>query len=350
MALLLFYISLALGVSFLCSIMEAVILSVSLPFIAKTEQENKKLGQRLKMLKDNVDRPLAAILSLNTIAHTVGAAGAGAQATSVFGNAYVGVISAILTFLILVISEIIPKTLGAIYWRNLTPSVVNFVIPIIWIMWPLVKMAELITNLLGSGKQSTMIRREEFIALSRLGSQEGVLEENESRILKNLFRFNQLCAADIMTPRTVIFGFEETLTVSEVLKKNEKLQFTRIPIYQNDMDEISGFILRSDLFYHGFKGEDKTSLKEIRRELMAIPADLGLDELFKKQIKNAAHIALVVDEYGGTLGIVTLEDLLETLIGLEIMDETDSVEDMQKLAREQWNKRAERLGISNATQ
>ncbi len=346
MALLIFYISLALSVSFLCSIMEAVLLSVSPPFIAKTEQENKKLGQRLKMLKDNVDRPLAAILSLNTIAHTVGAAGAGAQATAVFGNAYVGVISAILTFLILVISEIIPKTLGAIYWRKLASSVVTLVIPIIWIMWPLVKMAELITNMLGSGKQSVMIRREEFIALSRLGAQEGVLEENESRILKNLFRFNQLCAADIMTPRTVIFALEENLTISEVLDKNEKPQFTRIPVYQNDLDEISGFVLRSDLFYDALRGQENTNLKKIRRELMAIPADLGLDELFEKLIRKVEHIALVIDEYGGTLGIVTLEDLIETLIGLEIVDETDSVEDMQKLAREQWKKRAQRLGLT----
>jgi len=346
MALLIFYISLALGISFLCSIMEAVILSVSPSFIAKTEQENKKLGQRLKMLKDNVDRPLAAILSLNTIAHTVGAAGAGAQATTVFGNAYVGVISAILTFLILVISEIIPKTLGAIYWRKLTALVVKIVIPIIWLMWPLVKMAELITHLLGSDKHGPMIRREEFIALTRLGTQEGGLEENESRVLKNLFRFNQLCAADIMTPRTVILAFEENLTVSDVLDHHETIQFSRIPVYQNDLDEINGFVLRSDLFYHALRGKKNTLLNKFSRELIAVPADLGLDELFEKLIRRAAHIALVIDEYGGTLGIVTMEDLMEALIGLEIVDETDSVEDMQKLAREQWVKRAKRLGLS----
>jgi CBS domain containing-hemolysin-like protein len=326
--------------------MEAVILSVSPSFIAKTEQDNKKLGQRLKLLKDNVDRPLAAILSLNTIAHTVGAAGAGAQATAVFGNVYVGVISAILTFLILVISEIIPKTLGAIYWRRLTSLVVRIIIPIIWIMWPLVKMAELITKMLGSGKHKPRIRREEFIALSRLGTQEGVLEENESRILKNLFRFNQLSAADIMTPRTVIFALEENLKVSAVLKKYEKPQFTRIPVYQNDIDNISGYVLRSDLLYHVLRSQEDKILKEMSREMMAIPADLGLDELFEKLIRRAEHMALIIDEYGGTLGIVTLEDLLETLIGLEIMDETDSVEDMQKFAREQWERRVERLGIS----
>ena len=315
-------------------------------FIAKTEQDNKKLGQRLKMLKDNVDRPLAAILSLNTIAHTVGAAGAGAQATAVFGNAYIGIISAILTFLILVISEIIPKTLGAIYWRKLTPIVVGIVIPIIWVMWPLVKMAEQITRLLGSDKHGPMIRREEFIALTRLGLQEGVLEENESRILKNLFRFNQLCVSDIMTPRTVIFALEGNLMVSEILDEHEKIQFTRIPLFQNSLDEISGFILRSDLFYHALRGKENTSLKKFRRELAAIPADLGLNEVFEKLIRESTHMALVIDEYGGTVGIVTMEDLLETLIGLEIVDETDSVEDMQKLAREQWNKRAERLWIS----
>jgi CBS domain containing-hemolysin-like protein len=299
------------------------------------------------MLKDNVDRPLAAILSLNTIAHTVGAAGAGAQATAVFGNAYVGIISAILTFLILVISEIIPKTLGAIHWRKLTPIVVRIVIPIIWMMWPLVKMAELITHLLGSDKHGPMIRRDEFIALTRLGSQEGVLEENESRILKNLFRFNQLCVADIMTPRTVIFALEENLMVSEILDKHEKFQFTRIPVFQNSLDEISGFILRSDLFFHALRGKENISLKKFNRKLIAIPTDMGLDEIFEKLLRKSAHMALVIDEYGGTVGIVTMEDLLETLLGLEIVDETDSVEDMQKLAREQWNKRAERLGLSD---
>jgi CBS domain containing-hemolysin-like protein len=348
MALLIFYVSLALGVSFLCSILEAVILSVSPSFIARMEQENNKIGKRLKMLKENVDRPLAAILSLNTIAHTVGAAGAGAQATAVFGNAYIGIISAILTFLILVISEIIPKTLGAIYWRKLAPTVVSLIIPIIWLMWPLVKMAELITKILGSSKYEPMIRRGEFIALTRLGTQEGILAENESLILKNLFRFNQLSAKDIMTPRTVIFALKETIIVSEVIEQYEKIQFSRIPIFQNDLDNISGYILKSDLYYQSIRGKDKESLSKICRPLMVIPADLGLDELFEKLVRKSEHIAHVVDEYGGTSGIVTLEDLMETLIGLEIVDESDSVEDMQKLAREQWNKRAGRLGISNS--
>ncbi len=345
MTLLIFYVLLALGVSFLCSIMEAVLLSVSPSFIAKTELEHVSLGTRLRELKDKVDKPLAAILSLNTIAHTVGAAGAGAQAAAVFGSAYVGVISAILTFLILIVSEIIPKTLGAIYWRRLMPPVVGLIMPIIWLMWPLVKLAEVITKLLGSDKLKPLIRREEFIALTHLGAQEGVLKENESRILGNLFRFNQLCAEDIMTPRTVIFSLPKNLTVTEVLSKHPEIIFSRIPIYENDLDKVSTFVLKNDILHNAVQGNGGTTLKELARPLLVISQDLALDEVFEKFIRKPAQVALVVDNYGGTVGLVTLEDLMETLVGLEIVDETDSVQDMQKFAREQWAKRAHRFGI-----
>ncbi|MDX1739802.1 MAG: CNNM domain-containing protein, partial [Rhodothermales bacterium] len=206
MTLLIVYVALALGVSFLCSIMEAVLLSVTPSFVARMEKERGMIGRKLASMKRNIDRPLAAILSLNTIAHTVGAAGAGAQAAVVFGNAYVGVASAILTFLILVLSEIIPKTLGALYWRGLTPAVVRILVPTIWTMWPLVKMAEGITVLLTRGRKKVTMHREEFQALADVGVREGVLQERESQMLRSLLRFADLSAVDIMTPRTVVFA------------------------------------------------------------------------------------------------------------------------------------------------
>jgi CBS domain containing-hemolysin-like protein len=345
MALLIFYVVLALGVSFLCSIMEAVLLSVSPSFVARMEQERGLLGQKLRALKDDVDRPLAAILSLNTIAHTVGAAGAGAQAAAVFGDVYVGVISAVLTFLILVVSEIIPKTLGALYWRQLAPLVVRLLVPTIWAMWPLVKLAQGLTRLLARGKKRVLVSREEFTALAELGAQEGVFHEDESRILRNLFRFGQIRAGDIMTPRTVLFTLPAAQTVGEALQAHPEMRFSRIPIYGTNRDDITGFVLKTDLLLQAAQQQPGTPLADLKRPLLVVPRDLPLRDLFEQLMNDRAHVALVVDEYGGTAGLVTLEDLVETLLGLEIVDEADAVHDMQEWARQQWRNRARRLGL-----
>jgi CBS domain containing-hemolysin-like protein len=336
--------ALALGVSFLCSIMEAVLLSVSPSFVARQEQEGHPIGRRLRQLKDNVDKPLAAILSLNTIAHTVGAAGAGAQAAAVFGDAYIGVISAILTFLILVVSEIIPKTLGAAYWRQLTPWVVRALRVTIWSMYPLVKLAEALTRWLTKGREKTKVHREEFIALAELGTKEGVFHKYESRILNNLFCFRDVRTRDIMTPRTVLFALKENLTVEETLSLHAQLPFSRIPIYGDNLDQMTGFILKSEILRAG-RQNGAILLAEMRRPLMVVPDTLDLHQLFKRFMDEKTHIALTVDEYGGTQGVVTMEDFIETLLGLEIVDEIDTVEDMQAMAREQWRKRALDLGL-----
>jgi CBS domain containing-hemolysin-like protein len=344
MTLLLIYMALALGVSFLCSIMEAVLLSVSPSFVARQEQEGHPVGDRLRQLKDNVDKPLAAILSLNTIAHTVGAAGAGAQAAAVFGDAYIGVISAILTFLILVVSEIIPKTLGAAYWRQLTPWVVRALRVTIWSMYPLVKLAEALTRWLTKGKEKTKVHREEFIALAELGAKEGVFHKYESRILNNLFCFHDVRTRDIMTPRTVIFALKENLTVEETLSLHAHLPFSRIPIYGDNLDQVTGFILKNEILRAG-RQKGTILLAEMRRPLVVVPDTLPLHRLFKRFMDEKTHIALSVDEYGGTQGVVTMEDFIETLLGLEIVDEIDTIEDMQAMAREQWRKRALGLGL-----
>ncbi len=346
MALLIFYVSLALGISFLCSIMEAVLLSVSPSFVARTEREHARLGRRLRSLKENVDQPLAAILSLNTIAHTVGAAGAGAQAAFVFGDAYVGVISAVLTFLILVISEIIPKTLGAVYWRQLAPFVVKTLVFTGWIMWPLVKLSDLLTKLIARGRKKGMVHREEFIALAELGAKEGVFYKNESRILANMFRFRDVRARDIMTPRTVVVAFSESSTVAEALSVHPELQFSRIPVYGKNRDEVTGFVLKSDLLYNFAMKKENAPLSELKRPIYVVSGDLPLHDLFDQLMNERAHIALVIDDFGGMEGIVTMEDLIETLLGMEIVDEVDAVEDMQELARRQWYKRARKLGLA----
>jgi len=344
MGLLIFYICLALGVSFLCSIMEAVLLSISASFVAQQEQEHPKLGAILKKFKDNIDQPLAAILSLNTIAHTVGAAGAGAQAAAVFGDAYIGIISAVLTFLILVISEIIPKTLGAAYWRQLTPIVVKLLAVTTVSMWPLVKMSEMLTRLLTKNKPKTKVHRDEFIALAELGSKEGIFHRYESRVLQNLFLLRDIRTRDIMTPRTVVFALSESDTVGEAISANQTFYFSRIPIYGKDLDDIKGFALKYEILRVG-QNNPGQRLTELCRPIHVLSGGLTLHDMFERMMTDSTHIALVIDDYGGTEGIVTMEDFIETLLGLEIIDEIDTVEDMQESAREQWKKRAKQKGL-----
>ena len=348
MGLLVFYILLALSVSFLCSIMEAVLLSVTPSYVAAQERENHPAAQRLRTLKNDIDRPLAAILSLNTIAHTVGAAGAGAQATYVWGDSIVGVFSAVLTFLILVLSEIIPKTLGAVYWKKMAPTITRMLIPTIWIMWPLVKLSKGLTLLLSRGKQDAKISRDEIQALAELGQEEGIFEEKESRVLKNLFRFGSLRVKDIMTPRIVVSALPENKTVGEIVSENSEFRFSRLPLYGKNRDDITGYVLKDEVLLKAAQEENDLPLSALKREILVMPAKLPLPELFERLLDRLEHIALVVDEYGGVAGVVTMEDVVETLLGLEIVDEADSVEDMQALARKQWFKRAERLGLLNA--
>lgn len=325
--------------------MEATLLSVTPSYMAALEQEENPMGEKLRGMKEDIDRPLAAILSLNTIAHTVGAAGAGAQAAVVFGEAYIGVISAVLTLLILVFSEIIPKTLGAVYWRDLAPSITRILVPTIWSMWPLVKLSKGITRLLSSGEERVPFSREEFTALAELGQEEGVFEEKESRILKNLFRFNSLRVKDVMTPRTVMFDLPEETTIGEVVEEYDEFRFSRIPVYSETRDDVTGYVLKDEMLLRAAQEEHHVKLSDLAREMLVVRDSLPLPDLLERLLDKLEHIALVVDEYGGVEGIVTMEDVVETLLGLEIVDEADSVEDMQALARRQWFKRAKQLGM-----
>ncbi|UCE86781.1 MAG: HlyC/CorC family transporter [Deltaproteobacteria bacterium] len=345
MSLLVLYVLLALGVSFLCSVLEAVLLSVTPSYVAARLREGKPAAETLRGLKDDIERPLAAILSLNTIAHTVGAMGAGAQAAIVFGSASVGLISGVLTFLILVFSEIIPKTLGARYWRVLAPGSARLLVPIVIGLWPLVKLSQGITHLLSRGRREAPVTRAEFTAMAELGERAGVLEAGESRVMKSLFRFRGLCVANIMTPRTVVFAWPEEKTANEVLTAGDELRFSRIPIYRENLDHVSGYVLKDTVLLRAAQGAGDVALRELKRDILVVAADLPLPNLFERLLERLEHIALVADEYGGTAGVVTLEDVVETLLGMEIVDEADAAADMQTLAREQWAKRAKRVGL-----
>jgi CBS domain containing-hemolysin-like protein len=346
--LLVSYILLALIFSFLCSVAEAVLLSITPAFIAGLRGRQPKLAALLKRLKqDNVDQSLAAILTLNTIAHTVGAIGSGAKATVVFGSAWFGLFSALMTLMILFLSEIIPKTIGAVYWRSLAGLMARFVRALIWTLYPLIWISEALTRLVAGGKNVQVFNREEFLAMAGIGERAGKIDPHESRIIRNLFRFSSLTAKDIMTPRTVISGLPINLTVDEVLDTDNRpsVTFSRLPLYQVDLDHITGFILRDDLLLSKAQGHGNVGIDTLKRTILTVPGSLPLSNLLEFFLDQRQHIAMVIDEYGGTKGLVTTEDVVETLLGMEIVDEMDTVEDMQALARRQWAKRASALGL-----
>jgi CBS domain containing-hemolysin-like protein len=340
-------VGIALGFSFLCSIAEAVLLSVTSAYIALQEEDGHASGKILRGLKDNINQPLAAILTLNTIAHTAGAAGAGAQAAAVFGSAYLGIASAILTLLILVFSEIIPKTLGATYWRQLAPATAFVLRFLVWILYPFVKMSEWLTRGLTEAPTLSGYSRQEFAAMADLGAAEGELGRQESQVVKNLLALQDTPVHAAMTPRTVLFSLSDQTTVEEFFHRYEQEPFSRIPVYaKDDADNVTGFVLRSDLLLAQARGNNRKLLENYRREMPSVPETLTLRRAFNRAQQTRSHMMLVVDEYGDMQGILTLEDIIETLLGLEIVDESDSTIDMQELARRKWRRRARDMGIS----
>lgn len=346
MLLLIIYVLIALIFSFICSIAEAVLLSVTNAHIAILEKEKQPSGVILKRLKADVNKPLAAILTLNTVAHTTGAVGAGAQAAVVFGSAYVGVASAVLTLLILIFSEIIPKTIGASYWRELAPATAFVVKFITWLLFPFVWFSEKITT--GMTRRSTLtgFSRKEFSAMAELSAEEGQIEDDESTILKNLLLLRETGIQSVMTPRTVVFCLSENLLVEEFFHKYDQTSFSRILIHSGDQDDIIGFVIRRDLLLAQARGNFKNKLKKYRRDIAVLLNTVSLSHAFSEMLRQRAQIMLVVDEYGTVKGIVTMEDLFETLLGLEIMDEYDKTEDMQQLARQNWRKKARKKGFN----
>ena len=345
MILLLFYLFLALFISFLCSIMEAVLLSTPQSFLI-VKQENKNAWAKTFVdLKTNIDKPLSAILSLNTVAHTVGAAGVGAQAVKIYGEASFGIVSAILTILILVITEIIPKTIGARYWRNLAKISSIIIQGMIFITYPLVVMSAVITKLISKNSQEQTTSREEIAALANIGADEGVFSNKEHKIIQNILRLKNVKVTEIMTPRVVVAAADEKQSLDEFLKNKDYLKFSRIPIYSEKDENITGYVFRQEVFEKLAEDQHELKLKDVKREIVVVPNNIVLFSLWEKLLEEKEHIAIIVDEYGGLDGIVTMEDVIETLLGLEIIDETDTIIDMQKYARDRWKERQAKYNI-----
>jgi CBS domain containing-hemolysin-like protein len=341
------FVALALLFSFLCSISEAVILSLTPSFIENLGEKHPGLARRLVRLKvENVDRSLAAILTLNTIAHTVGAIGAGAKATVVFGSAYFGIFSAVMTLLILILSEIVPKTIGAVFWRGLAGPTAWFVQGLIWLLYPLILVSELLTRWIARGRTAHVFHRDDLAAMASLGERDGALAPDESRIIRNLLTLETLTAGDVMTPRPVMMAMPESATLAEALEREGLQQFSRVPVYRETIDQVTGFVLKDEVLLEHARGHGERPLADLRRDMPTVPRTMGLRRLLVFLLeRRQAHVALVIDEYGGTEGLVTMEDVVETLLGLEIVDEMDRNVDMQALARRRWAERARLMGL-----
>lgn len=345
MTLLVFYLVFAIVISFTCSLLEAVILSVTPSFIETQAKEGKKYAFILQKLKAEVDRPLAAILTLNTISHTIGAAGVGAQVIKVYGDQYVAVASAVLTILILVLSEIIPKTLGASHWKTFAPVASYLINSMIFVLWPIVKPMEFLSDLIG-GDTKHILTREEMIATAEIGVGHGSLKKKESMIIRNLLMLDNIFVYDIMTPRSVLMALPEEMTIEEVMKEYKPVRYSRIPVYKEDLDDIQGVVHRYQILEAASNDQDTKKLGELKTDLHSVPEDISVSACLDQLIHRNDHIFLVVDDYGSTMGIVTLEDAIETLLGVEIVDEFDSVADLRAYALEQWKKRKKGKAIA----
>ncbi|MEZ4935554.1 MAG: hemolysin family protein [Saprospiraceae bacterium] len=357
MTLLITYFTIAISISFLCSIWEAVLLSITPSFVNRQLEEGTNLGETLQTFKEDIDRPLSAILTLNTIAHTVGAIMVGAQASKVFDTAtsvsFLGfnftiesIIAALMTLAILVLSEIIPKTLGANYWRKLATPTVSVLKVIVLILTPFIWLSMLITKNLKSKGVKSVFSRADFLAMASLGKKSGALKENESAIIENLLHLNKLKAKDIMTPRTMMFMADQNMTLEEFYESRDTMPpFSRIPIFDEDRDDIKGIILKNEILTAMLEGRKNEKLESISRPLAIVNENKELPHLFEFLSKNRSHIAAVSDEYGSIVGLVTLEDLFETILGFEIMDESDNIPDLQQYARKKWEERAQKMGL-----
>ncbi len=333
MTALLLYGLLALGVSFLCSLLEAALLSVPMSYTEMLAAGGRAYGARLRDMKRNPDLPLSAILSLNTIAHTVGAAGVGSSAAKVWGSWAVGLASAMMTLLILVLSEIIPKTLGAVHARGLAHFTVIATRWMMLLTWPLTVAMEGVSRVVGRQRQRSAVERGEVLAALTMGHESGELSRDEHRIAANLLALHRIQLSQILTPRTVLFTLEEGLTVAEVLAEHEELPFSRIPVHGGEADRITGYVARAEVYHEHVQGRPETPLSKLRRDMTAVPELATVRDAMRQMLLHGEQMLLVVDEFGGVEGVVTLEDTVETLLGVEITDETDPVDDLQALAR-----------------
>lgn len=352
MGTLIFFFVVSIVFSFLCSIWEAVILSITPSYVSRMQRERPHIGKRLNNLKEDIDRPLSAILTLNTVAHTAGAIGVGVQAGKLYGThhldlyfvelTYESLVAGLMTLAILILSEIIPKTLGANYWKKLAAFTVRSLAVLIIVLAPFVWMSNWITRLIKSDKNRSVFSRADFAAMADAGLKSGALHNEEKSIIQNLLRLDNLKVSNIMTPRSVVLTINENLKLSEVYKEIKPLQFSRIPVFENESDNITGLVLKDNILENLADDKHSRIASEIKRDILFVEDSMPVAKLMDTLILQHQHLAMVADEFGTVVGLVTMEDVFETLLGMEIVDETDKVEDLQKHAREKWLARSKK--------
>ena len=334
MELLLLYFFGAIGVSFLCSILESVLLSVNMAYISVLEREGNKAAPLLRKHKENINVSIASILILNTIAHTLGAAAVGAQAKSMYGNEVVFYVSVILTFAILFFSEIIPKTIGAVYWKQLAPISAYVIKFFIWFTYPIILMTLFLTNRISKDDDSMSLSKEELLESALLSEGEGVLGEQESDVIENILLLDKIKIKEILTPRTVVFALDGSKTIKEIVEHEADIfKFSRIPIYDGSIENITGMVMTKKIFQQALL-EDSATLSTIQKDIYKISENIPVSKALDRFIKKKEHMFLVLDSYDQTEGIVTLEDCVETILGVEIVDESDSDADMREVAKQ----------------
>ncbi|QOP40312.1 CNNM domain-containing protein [Sulfurimonas marina] len=334
MDLLILFFLLSVGISFLCSVLESVLLSINMSFVAVLEKERPAVGKILRVQKENINKSIASILILNTIANTLGAAAVGAQAAKLFGNDAVVYVSVVLTFAILFFSEIIPKTIGAIYWKQLAPIAAYFIRAFIWLTYPIIIFTLAVTNKISKGKTDAhSMTKEELLESMLMSEDEGVIDEKESDVIENILKLREIKVSEVLTPRSVIFALDETMTIKEVMETQPAIfKFSRIPIYKDSIEDVTGLVLTKKIFKQALK-DDTVYLRTIKKDIFAINENIPVSKALDLFISKKDHMFLVRDNYDQTEGIVTLEDCVETILGVEIMDESDTTEDMRELAK-----------------
>ncbi len=334
MELLIIFFLLSVGISFLCSVLESVLLSVNMSYVAVLEKERPSVGKLLRHHKENINKSIASILILNTIANTLGAAAVGAQASKIFGNDAVVYVSVILTFAILFISEIIPKTIGAIYWKQLAPVAAYFIRVFIWITYPIILSTLAVTNRISKGKTDAhSLTKQELLESMLMSEDEGIIDEKESDVIENILNLDNIKVSEVLTPRSVVFALDENMKIKDVIKSQPAIfKFSRIPIYRGSFEEVTGLVLTKKIFKQALE-DDTVPLCAIKKDMFSINENIPVSKALDLFISKKDHMFLVTDNYDQTEGIITLEDCVETILGVEIMDESDTTEDMRELAK-----------------
>jgi len=334
MELLVIFFVLSVGVSFLCSVLESVLLSINISYVAVLEKERPSIGAILRHQKENINMSIASVLILNTIANTLGAAAVGAQASKIFGDDAVVYVSVVLTFAILFISEIIPKTIGAIYWKQLAPLSAYFIRVFIWITYPIILTTLAVTNKISKGNNdSHSLTKEELLESMLISEDEGVIDEKESDVIENMLNLDNIKVSEVLTPRSVVFALDENISIKDVIAKEEAIfKFSRIPVYNKSIEDVTGIVLTKKLFQQALT-DDSVSLKVVKKDIFAINENVPVSKALDLFIAKKEHMFLVKDNYDQTEGILTLEDCVETILGVEIMDESDTTADMRELAK-----------------